>query len=111
MARFRLDPTADTAGTHWLTDVDLVPADLVRQFGQPQPSSRRLVSGEYWFVGEAGQVFTLYDDWSVTHPSPEQFWESHEPQTFAIGGHRRAHAYQFIVWLQAQLANTGGDLA
>jgi hypothetical protein len=106
---FKLDPTADIAGTSWAADIEVAPADVLRTFG---PANRQTdpykVSACYSFT-DGSRVFTLYD-WKSTAlynrdlPSPLKFWNSHEQTTLSIGG-RHEGAEDFKAWLLEKVSH------
>jgi hypothetical protein len=114
MPAFRLDPTANMAGTHGLGSIDLPPRAVVDRFGPPPPFDDYKVSGHYTFVDDAGRVYTLYD-YKVTSlygdpalgyprmPTPAQFWADDAPQTLNIGGQDDCDVPAFKVWLRYEV--------
>lgn len=114
MPVFRLDPGAGIDGTHYVDQVNIPPRFLVERFGPPAEVDGYKVSGRYTFVGDAGEVFTLYD-WKGTTlyhgdesgaPTPAEFWGNRNPETLYIGGRgeenrsgRNPAATAFKEWL------------
>ena len=104
---FKLDLNADTNETNQLKMFEFPPAALVEMFGKPLESDSCKVSGEYVFTNEKAEVFTVYD-WKQTTlyhgedsgaPTPEEFWDSEEPELLNIGGHSRSNPNRLLKWL------------
>ena len=93
-------------GTHRIYEVMVSPARLVEVFGKPMESDGYKVSGEYLFVGDNDEVFTVYD-WKSTSlydpdlNSPEQFWSYSSPEYFSVGG--KSDPDSFVTWLLRKL--------
>ena len=80
---FQLSTDADTSGVSGLTNLELIPVDLVEMFGRPAEGDGNKVSGEFIFANDKGDVFTIHD-WKETTLywgeysdclTPEEFWE------------------------------------
>ena len=104
---FQLDFNANINGTCRQSEINVAPARLIELFGEPGESDGYKVSGEYVFVNEAGDVFTLYD-WKYTtlyNPEygvhPELFWGGTKPVQFNIGGN--GNAADFVKWLSNKI--------
>ncbi len=89
---FKLDMDGDHRGTSLRGYVNVVPAELVKRFGKPKESDGYKVSGEYLFVDEDGNVFTVYD-WKDTNlyddpnaQTPAKLWGRTDSYQFHIGG-------------------------
>ena len=103
---FTRDETANAGGTYLVEQADLIPRFLVSRFGQPSEGDGIRVSGEYTFVSNSGDVFTVHDYKSTTLwatdeglPTPEQFWASEAVEDFSIGGRGDSNAKEFVGWL------------
>jgi hypothetical protein len=115
MSEFRLDPTVDTARTHGLGEVDLIPNRVVKRFGPPRECDGYKVSGTWSFVDAYGSPYTLYD-WKCTSlyfdvvdelgepalPTPQEFWALETPQTLSIGGRSQNDGEEFKAWLSRE---------
>jgi hypothetical protein len=110
---FRLDFTPRTTGTALISlrgETALPPAFLVKRFGKHDGGDGLRSSGGWMFVGETGEVFTVYE-WRCTtlsngrrsgFPTARQFWASWEPVKFHIGGAPDSDWELFRRWLQAE---------
>ena len=93
-------------GTYKVSEVMVSPARLIEVFGKPMGSDGYKASGEYLFVGDNDEVFTVYD-WKSTSlydpglESPEQFWSYSSPEYFSVGG--KSNPDSFVTWLLRKL--------
>lgn len=93
-------------GTYKVSEVKVSPARLIEVFGEPMESDGYKSSGEYLFVGDDNEVFTVYD-WKSTSlyesylESPQQFWSYCSPKQFSIGG--KSNPDSFVTWLLRKL--------
>lgn len=104
---FQLSTNADTSGVSGLTNLELIPVDLVEIFGKPAEADGNKVSGEFIFANDKGDVFTIHD-WKETTLywgessaclTPEEFWQDDELHTFQIGGNNKNKLSTFMKWL------------
>jgi len=112
---FHCDNEAHANGTSLRGYIRASFAQLRELFGEPMGSSGDgKVSTEWHFVGQQGQVITLYDyketkeyDDSPGMPTVEEFrsWPFH---VWHVGAKHGADALAFVAWLTAQL-NPGGE--
>lgn len=105
----------DTAGAFLQAEVMLTPKYLALAYGAPDSGDGLRVSGEYAFVSDAGEVFTVHDYKSTTIwdadtnlPTPEAFWSSDEPVELSIGGYEGSDVEAFVAWLEKQDAHWAG---
>jgi hypothetical protein len=117
MKAFKLDPEADTNGTHGQGEITIPPKRMVDVFGPPGDCDGYKVSGKYVFTDQAGNVFTVYD-WKATTlfdggqeegeesalPTPEEFWGNWNPDVLHIGGRETGDLDAFKRWLAEQIA-------
>ena len=104
---YELRPSADTTGVTGMGELDLPPRVLVQRFGPPSPGDGSKVSGEYVFVGPAGEVFVVHDWkatslWNEAFPTPQSYWSLDEAEELVISS-RDMPTEQFEVWLPQQL--------
>ena len=101
------DPDASTDGTGFLTQVRCPPVRLYELFGWPELGDGHKVSGQYVFVNEKGDVFTVYD-WEETYlyhglgegyPAPHEFWSDLAPADLRVGGRTGSDPQPFVKWL------------
>lgn len=70
---------------------EISPRELIKKFGLPLEGDKYKVSGEYIFISENGDSFTLYD-WKSTslyerdYLDPLSFWRQENPYMFCVGG-------------------------
>jgi hypothetical protein len=107
---YRPDPGTDAGGTSLRGETRLPPAFLVKRFGKHDGGDGIRSSGGWTFVGESGEVFTLYE-WRCTtlsngpgsgSPTIRGFWASWQPVQFHIGGASGSDWQAFRRWLQAE---------
>jgi hypothetical protein len=107
---FRLDQTADHGGTSLRGETSLPPAFMVKRFGKHDGGDGIRTSGAWRFVGESGEVFTVYE-WRCTtlsngrgsgSPTVREFWASWKPVKLHIGGFPNSDWQSFRRWLQAE---------
>ncbi|HZK81686.1 MAG TPA: hypothetical protein VFC46_11475, partial [Humisphaera sp.] len=60
MSNFKINSEANTAGTHNVGSIKLVPRRLVDRFGPPRELDGFKVSGSFRFIDSADRVYTLY---------------------------------------------------
>ena len=107
---FELGRSADADGTHLVGDVTLPPAFLVKRFGRHDGGDGCHSSGGWTFVGEAGEVFTVYEQDCTTlwhgrgsgAPTIRAFWRLWEPVRLHVGGHDGTDWQAFRKWLRAE---------
>lgn len=105
---FALDNDANACGTHRQAVVDVAPASLVGIFGEPGEGDGYKVSGEYKFVDNEGNVFTVYDYKATTLYDaeawfrPSLLWASTEPFEFHIGA-ESGDVKAFVAWLESKV--------
>ncbi|HZK81677.1 MAG TPA: hypothetical protein VFC46_11430 [Humisphaera sp.] len=116
MTDFRINSEANTAGTHNVGSIKLVPRSLVNRFGPPLEMDGFKVSGSFRFIDSADRVYTLYD-WKATSlyidglvdgdesslPTPKEFWGNEKPDEFQIGGTDDCDVKAFKEWLMVQV--------
>lgn len=107
---FRHDKTASAGGTSLRGETTLPPAFMVKRFGKHDGGDGIRSSGGWTFVGESGEVFTVYE-WRCTtlsngrgsgSPTVREFWSSWEPVKLHIGGIPDSDWQSFRKWLQAE---------
>jgi hypothetical protein len=107
---FQVAHDADAGGTHLLGEVQLPPAFVVKHFGKHDGGDGLRSSGGWTFLGEAGQVFTLYE-WRCTtlsnsrgsgSPTVREFWKLWEPVRLHIGGRTDTDWQGFRRWLRSE---------
>lgn len=96
-------------GTSRMSDMLVVPSDLVLAFGKPGESDGYKVSGEWTFHDEQnGIVFTLYD-WKCTSlydsdlPDPEDLWAMITPVYINIGGNHKGNVEEFKAMIRTHI--------
>ena len=107
---FQVVRGADADGTHLLGEVKLPPAFMVKRFGDHDGGDGRACSGGWTFLGDSGEVFTVYERYGTTlwhgrgsgAPTIRDFWRSCEPVRLHIGGRSGADWQGFRKWLRAE---------
>jgi len=98
---FKIDPDINVGSTYLIGSFLVSPARLISVFGRPIGGDRGKIYGEYYFSGEDGARFTLYD-WKREY----NCWdENHnESVTLHIGGDEKSKLYlaDFKSWLISQ---------
>jgi hypothetical protein len=101
---------ANAEGTHLVGEVKLPPAFLVKRFGRHDGGDGRVSSGGWTFVGETGEVFTVYEMHGTTlwhgrgsgAPTIREFWQQWQPVRLHIGGRSDTDWKRFRKWLIAE---------
>ena len=83
---------------------------MVKRFGKHDGGDGRAVSGGWRFVGEAGEVFTVYEIHHTTlwhgrssgAPTIREFWRMWQPVRLHIGGRSDTDWQRFRKWLMAE---------
>ena len=107
---FQVDREADTGGTHLLGEAKVPPAFLVKRFGRHDGGDGNHSSGGWAFVGESGEVFTVYEMRCTTlwhgrgsgAPTVREFWKLWAPVRLHIGGRDGTDWQGFRKWLRAE---------
>jgi hypothetical protein len=95
-------------GTSNVSEVQLIPSQLIKTFGNPMSSDEYKVSGEYVFKSATSdEVFTLYD-WKYTtlydegaEYTPNELWKLEKPIWFNIGGN--SYSGDFETWIKKEI--------
>lgn len=95
-------------GTHNVSNVQLIPSQLIKTFGNPMSSDGFKVSGEYVFKSATtDEVFTLYD-WKYTtlydesaEYTPNELWKLDKPIWFNIGA--KGYSGDFETWIKKEI--------
>lgn len=107
---FKIGQPSDSGGTSFLGETKLPPAFLMMRFGKHDGGDGIRSSGGWTFVGDAGEVFTVYEWRSTTlsngresgSPTIREFWSSWSGAKLHIGGFPNSDWVAFRRWLQAQ---------
>lgn len=106
MTTYKLNPNANTDGTHKQAELHTTFAELLALFGMPEESDGHKSSGDWIFESNKGDVFTIYD-WKATNlydpslPSVDEFRRSPAQVTFSVGG--RGDVADFLSWVSWRL--------
>lgn len=107
--KFKRDNDADIGGTSLKGYVHAKYKELESLFGEPLEGDGLKVSGEWVFVSEQGDTFTIYD-WKQTElydnelPSIKKFRASDDVVEFNVGG--RTSAVEFLQWLNEKIRDS-----
>ena len=87
-------------GTHNVSNVQLIPSQLIKTFGNPMSSDGFKVSGEYVFKSATSdEVFTLYDE--SAEYTPNELWKLDKPIWFNIGA--KGYSGDFETWIKKEI--------
>lgn len=105
---FKLDQNADVNGTCLIGQVRVSMPKMIRLFGLPKECDGYKVSGEWVFINDSRDVFTVYD-WKMTNlydkcTTTVEELRNNKDVVLNVGGCYGANVSYFQEWLYRQLS-------